>query len=34
MTADELRIIELSARANRQTVSEFVRGKLIATQEA
>jgi hypothetical protein len=31
MTADELRIIELTAKTNRQTVSEFVRGKLIAT---
>lgn len=34
MTADELRAIELTARANRQTVSEFVRGKLLATQGA
>ncbi len=30
MTADELRTIELTAKANRQTISEFVRGKLIA----
>jgi hypothetical protein len=34
MTADELRAIELKAKANRQTISEFVRGKLLATQEA
>ena len=34
MTADELRIIELTAKANSQTVSQFVRGKLLATQEA
>jgi hypothetical protein len=30
MTADELRVIELTAKANRQTISEFVRGKLLA----
>ncbi len=30
MTADELKVIESGAKANGQSVSEFVRGKLIA----
>ncbi len=34
MTSDELRIIEATAKANSQTVSQFVRGKLLATQGA
>jgi uncharacterized protein (DUF1778 family) len=34
MTPDELKIIEAMAKANSQTVSQFVRGKLLATQEA
>ena len=32
MTADELKAIETGAKTNRQTISEFVRGKLIATE--
>jgi hypothetical protein len=31
MTADELRAIMTTAKANKQTVSQFVRGKLLAT---
>lgn len=31
MTPDELKTIEATAKANRQTISEFVRGKLLAT---
>ena len=34
MTPDELKIIEATAKANRQTVSQFVRGKLLATEGA
>jgi hypothetical protein len=34
MTADELKTIEAGAKANRQTVSQFVRGKLLAIEEA
>lgn len=34
MTPDELRMIEATARANSQTVSQFVRGKLLATEGA
>jgi hypothetical protein len=34
MTADELKAVESGAKANQQTISEFVRGKLLATQEA
>jgi transposase len=34
VTGDELKAIEARAKANRQTISEFVRGKLLATQEA
>ena len=30
VTADELQAIEQAAKANTQTMSEFVRGKLIA----
>ena len=33
VTPDELRMIEATAKANNQTVSQFVRGKLLATQE-
>jgi uncharacterized protein (DUF1778 family) len=32
VTADELRTIEAAAKASRQTRSEFIRGKLLATQ--
>ena len=31
MTPDELRAIEATAKANSQTISQFVRGKLLAT---
>lgn len=34
VTADELRKIEAAANASSQTRSEFIRGKLLATQEA
>jgi len=34
VTAEELRTIEAAAKAGRQTRSEFIRGKLLATQEA
>ena len=34
MTADELKTIEAGAKTNRQTVSQFVRSKLLATQGA
>jgi uncharacterized protein (DUF1778 family) len=34
VTADELRMIETAAKANRQTRSEFIRGKLLATEGA
>jgi uncharacterized protein (DUF1778 family) len=34
VTSDELRAIETAAKANRQTRSEYIRGKLLATQEA
>ena len=34
VTADELRNIETAARASGQTRSEFIRGKLLATQGA
>lgn len=34
VTAEELRTIESRAKANSQTRSEFIRGKLLATQEA
>lgn len=34
ITPDELRTIEAAARASRQTRSEFIRGKLLATQKA
>jgi len=34
MTTDELKSIEAVAKANRQTVSQFVRGKLLAIQGA
>jgi len=34
MTPDELRVIEATARANSQTISQFVRGKLLATKGA
>jgi hypothetical protein len=34
VTADELRSIEAQAKASGQTRSEFIRGKLLATQEA
>ena len=34
VTADELRTIETAAKANGQTRSEFIRGKLIATSGA
>jgi uncharacterized protein (DUF1778 family) len=34
VTAEELRTIEAAAKANRQTRSEFIRGKLLATQGA
>lgn len=30
VTTDELRAIEMEAKANGQTMSEFVRGKLLA----
>jgi hypothetical protein len=33
VTADELRAIEVAAKANGQTRSEFIRGKLLATGE-
>jgi uncharacterized protein (DUF1778 family) len=32
VTADELRTIEASAKAAGQTRSEFIRGRLLATQ--
>jgi hypothetical protein len=32
MTPDELKIIETTAKANSQTVSQFVRCKLLATE--
>jgi hypothetical protein len=31
MTPDELRMLEAKAKANSQTVSQLVRGKLLAT---
>ncbi len=31
VTADELRTIEMAAKASSQTRSEFIRGKLLAT---
>jgi uncharacterized protein (DUF1778 family) len=34
VTSDELRTIEAAAKANGKTRSEFIRGKLLATQEA
>jgi hypothetical protein len=34
MTADELKVIESEAKANQQTISEFVRGKLLAISGA
>jgi uncharacterized protein (DUF1778 family) len=34
MTSDELRAIESAAKMAGQSMSEFVRGKLIATQGA
>ncbi len=34
VTANELRAIEFAAKANGQTRSEFIRGKLLATQSA
>ncbi len=34
MTLDELKSIEARAKANRQTISQFVRGKLLATSGA
>ena len=34
MTADELKTIEAGAKANGQSVSEFVRGKLIVPVQA
>ena len=33
VTADELRTIEMAAKANRQTRSQFIRGKLLAVKE-
>jgi hypothetical protein len=32
VTAEELRTIEAAAKASRQTRSDFIRGKLLATQ--
>jgi uncharacterized protein (DUF1778 family) len=34
VTAEELRSIESAAKASSQTRSEYIRGKLLATQEA
>jgi hypothetical protein len=34
VTPDELRAIETEAKANGQTMSEFIRGKLLATHGA
>ena len=34
VTADELRTIEAEAKASGKTRSEYIRGKLLATQEA
>jgi uncharacterized protein (DUF1778 family) len=34
VTAEELRTIEAAAKVSGQTRSEFIRGKLLATQEA
>ena len=34
MTATELKTIESAAKSDRKTISEFVRSKLLATQEA
>ncbi len=34
VTANELRTIEAAAKASRQTRSEFIRGKLLATSGA
>ena len=34
VTPDELRVIETAAKANGQTMSEWIRGKLLATEEA
>jgi hypothetical protein len=34
VTPDELRVIETAAKANGQTMSEFIRGKLLVTQGA
>ena len=34
VTADELRTIEAAAKVSGQTRSEFIRGKLLAIQEA
>jgi uncharacterized protein (DUF1778 family) len=33
VTSSELRAIEAAAKASRQTRSEFIRGKLLATSE-
>jgi uncharacterized protein (DUF1778 family) len=33
MTAEELKTLKAAATANKQTVSEFVRGNLLATAE-
>jgi uncharacterized protein (DUF1778 family) len=34
ITPDELRAIEATAKANNQTISQFVRGKLLAAKGA
>jgi hypothetical protein len=34
VTSEELRTIEAAAKASRQTRSEFIRGKLLATEGA
>ena len=34
LTSDELQAVEAAARANKQTVSEWIRSRLIATVEA
>jgi hypothetical protein len=34
VTPDELRAIEAAAKARKQTMSEFIRGKLLATEGA
>jgi uncharacterized protein (DUF1778 family) len=33
VTADELRMIQAAAKTSGQTRSEFIRGKLLATEE-